>query len=145
MVAVATLMSTAGCLDHCGPTLDSLHFRVDFQGGLTEANRSIARNALESMGYTYTSGGSGGFNMVQGSVAVFIGDRNDNDQRTTEFTYKQDLPNQEYDSSDRAEAEGYTAARKHWPEFNATVSEFKRKTGWTAGDQAWVDPAVYIC
>lgn len=145
-VLVVALMVTGGCLDHCGPTLESLNFTVDFDGALNEANRTAARSAFEAMGYVDAARGSDGFQMVKGSVAIFISDHTAGEHRKTGITYRQDLPNHEYESLEQARAEGHAAAeRAHWSEFNATLVEFRGKTGWTVADEPTVDPLVYIC
>lgn len=145
-VSVSSLFLMAGCFGHCGPTLNALDFQAIFPGSLTEANRTIARDALVSMGFSASGSGSGGFNMVKETVRVFVGNRTEADGATTTWDYRQDLPNREYGSLEetRSEAEAL-AVRTYWSEFNATLSEFESLSGWTSSGMPTLDPSIYIC
>jgi hypothetical protein len=144
--ATSLLFLGPGCFGHCGPTLDRLEFTATFPGELTNANRTTARDSLLAMGFELTEfDGPGGFYMEQGDTRVFVGNRSADARPITTWVFDQDLPNREFDSGDEARAAGRSQAPAHWARFNATLTDFETRTGWSASRPSDVEVLVYVC
>jgi hypothetical protein len=142
IILLLLCLMSAGCMGHCGPSLDAVSIIASFDGFLSDANRTLIRVAFEEQGFeSDPSQGPGGFHMHKDDVQLFVANRT----ATTEMEFDFDVPRREYQGGDQA----HSAARKYldqnWPRFNTTMDAFEAKTGWTQLGLAREESRVVIC
>lgn len=145
-VLIASLLLSAGCFGMCGPTLHRLLFSAAFPATFDDANKTIAQEAVEEMGYQVTGSGPGGFytaELPDVSDASLWVQRAQNG--TIVFNMYVSAGDKEYDSADEARQAGFRLAPQHWATFNSTLAAFEDQTSWDRFGASTVEPEVYVC
>jgi hypothetical protein len=142
LLATMLLLLLPGCMGMCGPTLDSIRHDAYFPGELTEANRTIARDALVAKGFTIGDSASYGLSAFHGDLRLVLGAQSNG---TTKWEAQMDVENVEYRSTDQAQETGRQMAHTLWRSLNATLDDFSIRTNWTTFHRDEPQASIYIC